>query len=41
VSNLQEGYEVNLVGYRGADVIAELQAPLADGRLTLSYLPDL
>jgi beta-1,4-mannosyltransferase len=32
---------VNLVGYRGAEVISELQAPLANGTVTLNYIPDL
>jgi hypothetical protein len=32
---------VNLVGYRGAEVISELQAPLAAGTVTLNYIPDL
>ncbi|KAL4527756.1 hypothetical protein Ndes2526B_g08371 [Nannochloris sp. 'desiccata'] len=36
-----EGYTVNLVGYRGADLISELQAPVADGTVTLNYIPDL
>lgn len=39
--SLQPGYEVTLIGYRGAALIEELQAPCADGRLTLAYLPDL
>lgn len=37
----QDGYTVNLIGYRGAEVISELQAPLADGTVTLNYIPDL
>ncbi len=37
----QAGYEVTLIGYRGAALVEELQAPAADGRLTLAYLPDL
>lgn len=38
---LQPGYEVTLIGYRGAALIEELKAPAADGRLSLAYLPDL
>ena len=38
---LQPSYEVTLIGYRGAALVEELQAPAADGRLTLAYLPDL
>lgn len=35
------GYEVVLIGYRGAALIEELQGPSADGRLRVAYLPDL
>lgn len=38
---VQPGYEVVLIGYRGAALIDELAAPVADGRLRLAYLPDL
>lgn len=38
---LQPGYEVTLIGYRGAALIEELKAPATDGRLSLAYLPDL
>ena len=38
---LQPGWSVVLIGYRGAALIEELQAPAADGRLSLAYLPDL
>lgn len=38
---LQDDYTVNLIGYRGAEVISELQAPLAAGTVTLNYIPDL
>ena len=38
---LQPGYEVVLVGYRGAALIDELQGPATAGRLTVHYLPDL
>ncbi|KAL4858545.1 UDP-glycosyltransferase TURAN [Chlorella vulgaris] len=35
------GYEVVLIGYSGAALIEELQQPLADGKLSLAYLPEL
>ena len=38
---IQGTYDVNLIGYKGAEIIAELHAPLIDGTLTLSYIPDL
>lgn len=38
---LQPGYDVVLIGYRGAALVEELQGPVASGRLTLAYLPDL
>lgn len=37
----QPGYEVVLIGYRGAALVEELRGPVADGRLRLAYLPDL
>ena len=38
---LQGEYQVNLIGYNGAEVIAELHQPIADSTLTLSYIPEL
>jgi hypothetical protein len=38
---LQPGYEVVLIGYRGAALIEELQEPTEAGRLSVAYLPDL
>lgn len=38
---VQPGYEVVLVGYRGAALIEELQAHAAAGTLDVRYLPDL
>jgi hypothetical protein len=38
---LQPGYEVVLIGYSGAALIEELQQPLANGKLSLAYLPEL
>jgi hypothetical protein len=38
---LQPGYEVVLIGYRGAALVDELQGPATDGRLTVRYLPEL
>ncbi|KAI3428089.1 hypothetical protein D9Q98_006472 [Chlorella vulgaris] len=35
------GYEVVLIGYSGAALIEELQQPLANGKLSLAYLPEL
>lgn len=32
---------VHLIGYKGSDLIDDLQQPLKDGRLTLNYIPDL
>lgn len=33
--------EVILIGYRGSQLIEDLQQPSADGRLTVRYIPDL
>jgi len=41
ILSAQDGYTVNLIGYRGAEVISELQVPLANGTVTLNYISDV
>ena len=31
---------MHLIGQRGSALIADLQAPVADGRLAVHYIPD-
>jgi hypothetical protein len=38
---VQPGYQVTLVGYRGSQLIQDLQKPQEDGRLEVRYIPDL
>ena len=41
ILSAQDGYTVNLIGYRGAEVISELQVPLANGTAALNYISDV